>query len=698
MSVKEYQIDKLRNIGLLGHGGDGKTSIAEAMLFDTKSVTRLGKVDDGSSNLDYEPDEISRRSSISSSLAYCEWKKTKINLIDPPGDINFISDAKGALRVIDSAVLVISAISGVKVQTENFWSQVKELQIPALVFINKMDRERADFYRTLEELPGSLAELNPIVLQLPIGTEQNFKGIIDLFSQKAYIYQEDSGEYKTEDIPSDLESKAKEFYQKMIEAIAEVDDTLLEKYLEGEELSSEELQAGLSQGIKQKKFTPILCGSAVKNIGIQPLMDTIVDYLPSPLDRPEIYGLNKAEEQISRKPQEDETFSAFVFKTIADPYSGKLTIFRVFSGVLTSDSHLYNSTKKCKEKIGQIYALMGKNHQPITKVNTGDIAAFAKLKETTTGDTFSDEQNPITFPQLTFPSPVISFAIEPKTKGDEDKVGNALHRLCEEDPTLSISRDQQTREFILSGMGQVHIEITIDRMKRKFGTEVNLKTPKVPYKETIKGATKVQGKYKKQSGGRGQYGDTWLEIEPLPHGEGFEFVDKITGGSIPKQYIPAVEKGIVGAMEHGILAGYPITDVKVTLYDGSYHTVDSSEMAFKRAGSMGFKKGFMLCNPTFLEPIMKISIIVPEEFMGDIMGDLNSKRGRIQGVDTKGRYQNIRAEVPMAEMLKYAPDLRSMTGGRGNFTMEFSRYEEIPGHIIDKVVAEAKKEKEEKIK
>ena len=698
MSAKEYQIDKLRNIELLGHGGDGKTSIAEAMLFDTKAVTRLGKVDDGSSNLDYEPDEISRRSSISSGLAYCEWKKTKITLIDSPGDINFISDAKSALRVIDSAVLVISAVSGVKVQTENFWSQTKELNIPALIFINKMDRERADFYRTLEDLPESLTELNPIVLQLPMGAEQSFKGIIDLFSQKVYIYQEDSGEYTTEDIPSDLQSKVKEFSQKMIETIAEADDALLEKYLEGEELSNEELQSALRQGIRERKFTPILCGSAIKNIGIQPLMDTIVDYLPSPLDRPEICGKNKSEEEICRKPQEKEAFSAFVFKTIADPYSGKLTIFRVFSGALTSDSPLYNSTQKCKEKIGQIYTLMGKNHQPITQVKAGDIAAFAKLKETTTGDTLSDEQNPIIFPQLTFPSPVISFAIEPKTKGDEEKVSNALHRLCEEDPTLSISRDQQTREFILSGMGQVHIEITIDRMKRKFGAEVNLKTPKVPYKETIRGTAKVQGKYKKQSGGRGQYGDTWIEIEPLPHGEGFEFVDKIVGGAIPKQYIPAVEKGIVGAMQEGILAGYPVTDVKVTLYDGSYHSVDSSEMAFKIAGSMGFKKGFMDCNPTLLEPIMKISVIVPEEFMGDIMGDLNSKRGRIQGVDSKGRYQNVRAEVPMAEMLKYAPDLRSMTGGRGSFTMEFSRYEEIPGHLLEKVVAEAKKEKEEKLK
>lgn len=699
MSVKEYQIDKLRNIGLLSHGGDGKTSIAEAMLFDSKAVNRLGKVDDGSSNLDYEPDEIERKASINSSLAYCEWKKNKITIIDPPGDINFVGDAKGAMQAIDSGILVVSAISGVKVQTENFWSQAREVKIPLLIFVNKLDRERADFYRCVEELPKSLSNLHPVVLQIPVGLEQNFKGVIDLFTKKAHLYQaDDSGEYKTADIPDELKDQAEKYYQKMVEVIAEADDTLLEKYLEGAELSLEELQKGLRKGIQELKFTPILCGSALRNIGLQPLMDTIVDYLPSPADRPEVWGKNSQGEQICRKPSDDEPFSGFVFKTIADPYSGKLTIFRVFSGVLNSDHPLYNSTRECKEKIGQIYAMVGKNHDTITKVKAGDIAAFAKLKETTTGDTICDEHNPIVFPTLTFPPPVISFAIEPKSKGDEDKVSNALHRLCEEDPTLHITRDPQTKEFILSGMGQVHIEVTVERMKRKFGTEVLLKTPKIPYKETIRGTTKIQGKYKKQSGGRGQFGDTWIEIEPLPHGGGFEFVDKIVGGAIPRQYIPAVEKGIIGAMEEGILAGYPVTDVRVTLYDGSFHAVDSSEMAFKIAGSMGFKKGFMECSPTLLEPIMKIQVVIPEECMGDIMGDLNSKRGRIQGMDSMGRYQTIRAEAPLAEMLKYAPDLRSMTGGRGSFTMEFSHYEEVPNHLLEKVVAEAKKTNEDKTK
>lgn len=694
MSVKEYQIDKLRNIGLLSHGGEGKTSLAEAMLFDAKMVNRLGKVDDGSSNLDYEPDEISRKLTINASVAYAEWKKHKINIVDIPGDINFIGDAKGALRVIDGGILVISAVSGVKVQTENFWSQARELKIPVLVFINKLDRERADFYRTVEDLPSAL-EMNPLVLHLPIGLEQNFTGIIDLFNQKAYIYKgDDSGEYQEVAIPADQEKRVEEFRQKMIETIAEADDSLLEKYLEGEELSREELQAGLRKGIQSMKFSPVLCGSALKNIGVQPLMDMIVDFLPSPADRPPVVGKNKAGEEVVRTAREDEPFSAFVFKTIADPYSGKLTLFRVFSGSLSADSIVYNTTRECKEKIGQIFALMGKSHQNYDRVKAGDIAAFVKLKETSTGDTLSAEQDPIIFPPLVFPSPIISFAIEPKAKGDEDKVSNALQRLKEEDPTLQVSRDPQTKEFIISGMGQIHVEVIVDRMKRKFGTEVILKTPKIPYKETIKGSTKVQGKYKRQSGGRGQYGDTWLEIEPLPKGGGFEFVDKIVGGVIPRQYIPAVEKGILGAMEEGILAGYPVTDVKVTLYDGSFHAVDSSEMAFKIAASMGFKKGFMECKPTLLEPIMKVSVVVPEESMGDIMGDLNSRRGRIQGIDTKGRYQIIRAEVPMAEMLKYAPDLISMTGGRGSFTMEFSHYDEVPAHLIDKIVAEAKKEKE----
>jgi elongation factor G len=695
MSVKEYPIDKIRNIGLLSHGGEGKTSIAEAMLFDAKMVNRLGKIDDGSSNLDYEPDEISRKLTISSKLAFCEWKKSKINIVDTPGDMNFIADAKGAMRVVDGIILVISAVAGVKVQTENFWSAAKELNIPALVFINKMGRERADFYRTVTEMPETL-DMNPLILQLPIGSEQTFKGIIDLFNQKAYIYKsDDSGEYQEGSIPDDLKDRVAEYRQKMVETIAEADDGLLEKYLEGEELTQEELQDSLRKGIRNMQFTPVLCGSALRNIGVQPLMDMIVDFMPSPADRPDVAGKNKAGEEVSRKSAEEAPFSAFVFKTIADPYSGKLTMFRVFSGSLNSDSTVYNTTRDCKEKIGQIFALMGKNHQNYDRVKAGDIAAFVKLKETTTGDTISDEHNPIIYPPLSFPSPIISFAIEPKTKGDEDKVSNALHRLQEEDPTLRVSRDEQTKEFIISGMGQIHVEVVVDRMKRKFGTEVLLKTPKIPYKETIRGSVKVQGKYKRQSGGRGQYGDTWIEIDPLPKGGGFEFVDKIVGGSIPRQYIPAVEKGVVGAMEEGILAGYPVTDVRVTLYDGSFHAVDSSEMAFKIAGSMGFKKGFMDCKPTLLEPIMKVSVIVPEEAMGDIMGDLNSRRGRIQGIDTKGRYQIIRAEAPMAEMLKYAPDLISMTGGRGSFTMEFSHYDEVPAHLLDKIVADAKKDKEE---
>ncbi len=693
--MKEYQPEKIRNIGLISHSGDGKTSLGEAILFDTKSVNRLGKVDDDTSNLDYDPDEIARKVTINASPTFCEWNKHRINIIDTPGDINFITDTKAALKVLDGAILVISAISGVKVQTEAVWRFTKEFQIPCIVFINKMDRERADLFRTLEGIK-EIEGMKPLLLQIPIGAEHEFKGFVDLLTQKAFIYKGgEAGEFQITDCPGELKDTVEDYRNKIIESIAETSDSLIEKYLEEGSLSDEEIMSGLKDGVIKRQFSPVLCGSAIKNIGIQPLLDKIADLFPSPLDLPPLKGKNPKGEETTRERSLDAPFSAYVFKTIADPYAGKLTLFRVYSGSLSSDSSIYNSVQKVKEKIGQIFLLDGKNNHPVPKVSIGEIAALPKLKATTTGDTIGNENDPIIFESMAFPDPVISYAIEPKTKGDDEKISTALGKLCEEDPTLKISRDPQTKEFIISGMGQIHIEVTVDRMKRKFGVDVNIKTPKVPYKETIKGKTKIQGKYKRQSGGRGQYGDTWLEIEPLPRGTGFEFVDKIVGGAVPKQYIPAVEKGIVGAMEDGIMAGYPITDVRVKLYDGSYHSVDSSEMAFKIAGSMGFKKGFIECNPVLLEPIMNVTVVVPEECMGDVIGDLNSKRGRVMGMDTQGRHQQIKAQVPMSEMLKYMPDLKSHTGGRGTYCMEFSHYDEVPAHLAEKIIAESKKEKPE---
>lgn len=693
--MKEYEAVNIRNIGIISHSGDGKTSLGEAILFDTKSVKRLGKVDDATSHLDYDHDEMIRKITINATPTFCDYNKHKINIIDTPGDINFISDTKAALKVLDGAVLVISAVDGVKVQTETVWGFARDFHMPCMIFINKMDRERADLFRTLEDLKG-MEDMKPIVLQIPIGAEHEFKGIVDLLSRQAYIYSEgDSGDFGLTDCPEEFKDQVEEYRNKLIESIAETSDALVEKYLEEGTLSDEEIKNGLKEGVRNRLFTPVLCGSAHKNIGIQPLLDKIIDLMPSPVDLPPLKGKDSEDADVLRQQSPDAPFSAFVFKTIADPYAGKLTLFRVYSGSLSSDSQIYNSTQKVKEKIGQVFLIDGKNNNPVPKAGIGDIAALAKLKTTTTGDTLCDENNPIIYEPMTYPKPVISYAIEPKTKGDDEKVSTALNRLCEEDPTLEISRDPQTKEFIISGMGQIHIEVTVDRIKRKFGADVIIKTPKVPYKETIKGKTKVQGKYKRQSGGRGQYGDAWLEIEPLPRGGGFDFEDKIVGGVVPKQYIPAVEKGIVGAMEGGILAGYPVTDIRVSLYDGSYHSVDSSEMAFKIAASMGFKKGFMECNPVLLEPIMNVTVVVPEECMGDVIGDLNSKRGRVMGMDTQGRTQIIKAQVPMAEMLKYMPDLKSLTGGRGTYSMEFSRYDEVPSHLAEKIIAESKKAREE---
>ncbi len=694
--MKKYETESIRNIGMFSHGGEGKTSIVEATLFLAGENTRLGKVDEGTSLMDYEPEEIERKASISASLACFEWNKYKINLIDTPGDDNFIYDAKLCMRVVDGAVILVSAVSGVRVQTEKVWEYANEFAIPACLFINKMDRERADFSRTIGDLQKSFVDKSIVPIQIPIGQEESFKGLIDLITMKAYMYKDDqSGAFEQVDIPAELAAEAAKHREKLIESSVEMNDEIMERYLNGDEIKDEEVEACLKDGIWNRRIVPVMVGSATKMIGVQPLFDNLVKYFPDPLYKGKVEGIDpKTGKAVDRADDAGEPFSAFVFKTITDPFAGKLTLFKVYSGELHPDSVVLDIKKDEKERIGQIFYLIGKKQKPAGFVSVGDIAAVAKLKEAATGDTLCDEKSPIQYPEVVLPPPLASFSLYPKSKGDEDKLNTSLSRLIEEDPSIRYSRDEQTKEFIISGMGQIHIEVLISRMKRKFGVDVELREPKVPYKETIKGKTKVQGKYKKQSGGKGQYGDCWLELEPLPHGTGFEFVDKIVGGSIPRQYIPSVEKGIVEAMDHGMLAGYPVIDFRATVYDGSYHDVDSSDMAFKIAASMGFKKGMEQSQPILLEPIMKVEVIVPEEFVGDIMGDMNSKRGKIIGVEAKGKNQIVKAVVPMAEMLKYAPDLRSMTGGRGTFTMEFSHYEEVPVHIAQKVIEQANKERE----
>jgi len=694
--MAKHDSKSIRNIAIVGHGGTGKTSIAESMLFVSGKTDRLGRPDDGTSTMDWEPEEQKRRISISAAMAFVEWDKHRINILDTPGDANFAMDTKSCLRVADGAVVVIDAVGGVEFQTEKVWEAADEYTLPRLIFINKMDRERANFESTLNSVKEKLGK-KATPLFIPIGAEDKFKGVIDLMQMKALFFDDPKGKPKAGEIPAELADQAKKYREAMTEDIAECDEALMDKYLESGELTAEELKTGLRKGVVAGALFPAVCGVANRSIGIAPLMDLIVTAMPSPLDRGDAKGKNPstgADEK--RSPDEKAPFSAFVFKTISDPFAGRLTLFRVYSGTASSDGNFYNPTRKTTERFGNIFYLDGKNQKPGESVIPGDMAAVAKLKETYTGDTMTEEKNPIQYEKVQPIPAIISFAVQPKSKGDEEKIMSGLNRLVEEDPTLNYRRDEQTREIILSGMGQVHIEIAVEKMKRKFGVEVTLTTPKVPYKETLKGKTTVQGRYKKQSGGRGQFGDTWLEIEPLPRGGGFEFADKIVGGAIPRNYIPAVEKGIVEAMLEGVLAGYPVVDVKVSLFDGSFHTVDSSEMAFKIAGSMGFKKGVEQCNPTLLEPIVNIDIEIPDEYMGDVIGDLNSRRGRVIGMEPKGHNQIIKGQVPLAEILRYAPDLRSITSGRGTFTYTHSHYEEVPPMIAEKVIAAARREKEEK--
>jgi elongation factor G len=685
-------VDSLRNIALIAHGGAGKTSVAEAMLYNAGVTKRLGRVEEGNTAMDFEPEEIKRTSSISSGFHQLSWKKHTVTLIDTPGDQNFFSDTKSCLQAADGAVVVIDAVDGVKVQTEQAWEFAKEFDQPVVIFINKLDRERADFARTFQDAKGTF-EPKPIILQLPIGAEADFKGMVDLINSKALVYDAD-GKSKAGDIPSELQDSVESEKEELIENIAEADDELVERYLEGETLTEDELKAALRNGTLSRTFVPVVCGSAAKNIGIDLLLDLIVNALPSPADRGVRIGSDPANNnEVERAPSPDAPFSAFVVKTVADPYAGRLTIFRVVSGSMGGDGTFYNASKDTKERYNQLLTITGKEQKPITEAGPGAVVAVAKLKETTTGDTLCDDSNKIVY-ECAEPLPsLISFSISAKTKGDEDKVFSSLTKLLEEDPSLKLDRRSETKEILLSGLGQIHIETTAEKLKRKFNVEVQLNIPKVPFRETIKKKVRVQGKHKKQTGGHGQYGDCWIQIEPLPRGQGFEFVDAIVGGVIPRQYIPAVEKGIVESCQKGVMAGFPCVDFRVTLDDGSFHAVDSSEMAFKIAGSLAFKKAAEQATPTLLEPIMKVTITTPDEFMGDIMGDLNGRRGRVLGMDSAGKNQVINAQVPLSEFLTYAPDLRSMTGGRGMYEMEFSHYDEVPMQIAEKIIEEANKSK-----
>jgi elongation factor G len=683
------ELEKLRNVGILGQGGSGKTSLGEAMLFAAGATPRLGRVQDGTAVLDHEPEEVKHHVSMSTAFHSLGWKKFPMTVVDTPGYAAFLADTINCLRAFEGAVFVLNPMVGLRVESERLWDRANERGVSRLLFVNKVDHEPANVENRVRDLAEGLAA-KAVCLQLPIGAEAEFKGVVDLLSMKAYIYEGDSGKCMETEVPADLKETAERMRLELLETISETDDELLEKYLDGQELSPEELKLALRNATLARKVFPTLFGSSTRQIAIQQLLDAVVDYLPSPIDRGDAEGKNPLTgEPENRKPDPNAPFSAYVFKTIGDPFAGKLSVMRVMSGTLPSDGACYNPVKQSKEKIAHMFRLEGKKQEPAKDVSVGDIVAAAKLKDVTTGDTLCDEKAPIQYEGPPHFSPVISFALEPKTKADEEKVPQGLHRMMEEDLTIEVHRDEETRDFILSGMGQQHIELIVEKLKRKYGADVVLKAPKVPYKETIRGKASAQGRLKKQTGGRGQFGDTWLKIEPLPHGGGFEFVDEIVGGAIPRNYIPAVEKGIREAMAGGYLAGYPMVDVRVTLYDGSYHDVDSSDMAFKIAASLGFKNAVEKAKPVLLEPVMNMEVTVPDESMGDVIGDLNSRRGKVLGMDTKGHNQVIKSKVPMSEVLKYAPDLRALTSGRGEFQMEFSHYEELPAHLAEKVIKEA---------
>lgn len=687
--MKQYPPSQIRNIVLLSHSGAGKTSLAEAMLFTTGAITRLGKVETGNTVSDYDPDEIKRKISISLSLLPCEWQNNKINIIDTPGYSDFIGEVKSAIRVCEGAVIVVSARSGIKVGTEQVWKYSQDAGLSRVIFINKMDRENANFFKVVEQIQSRYGN-KCVPIQMPIGSFTDYKGIIDLLNMKAF-----TGSIQQESpIPGELKDKAEEMRSKMIETIAEMDDQLMEKYLGGEELTSTELLNGLKQAVVNGKLIPILTGSALQPSGIKGLLDAICQYMPAPNQRP----IQLAEDSSSKKLDISGPLSALVFKTTADQYVGKLTYFRVYSGSLDSNSQVWNVNQNNMERIGQLFTIHGKIQEPTARVEAGDIGAVAKLSITVTGDTLSTQDTPIKLAPIIFPNPVYSMAVHPKTKADLDKMGSSLIRLTEEDPTLHVKRDADTSETILSGMGDTQLDVAAEKIQRKFGVGVELKPPKVPYRETITHSVKAEYKHKKQTGGHGQYGHVLLELQPLTRGSANEFANQVIGGAIPKNYIPAVEKGVLEGYKEGVLAGYPVISVKTIVYDGSYHPVDSSEICFKIAASQALKKGLSEGNPVLLEPIMKMQIMVPNEFTGDIIGDLNTKRARVLGMNQEGDTNTIEAESPMAEVLRYATDLKSITQGRGTYTMEFSHYEEVPSYNTQKIIAERQAEKDQEVK
>ncbi|MGH7323805.1 MAG: elongation factor G [Candidatus Rokuibacteriota bacterium] len=685
-------IGKIRNVGVVGHGGVGKTSLVEALLFSAGAVTRLGKVDDGSTTTDFDPDEIRRKISINTAMAYCDWKGHRINLVDTPGYGDFIADARAGLRVVEAALVVVDSVAGAQVQTEKVWKFATEFGLPRAVVVNRLDRERGDFFRTLESL-GRRLKGRMVPLHIPVGEESAFQGFVDLVKMKATVYAD--GKPKETDIPATAAEPAKEWREKLVEAAAETDDDLLSKYLEEGSLGEAEMLKALRAGIAQGKLVPVLAAAATKTIGAVALLDLFVDSFPSPAERGEVSGTDlKTKQPSARAADAKAPVTALVFKTLSDPHVGRLSLFRVFSGTLRSESTLFNAARSGRERMSHVSWLEGKTQKNVETLGPGEIGVVAKLKETLTGDTLCEEATPFELPRITFPEPAISFAIQPKSRGDEDKISNALARIAEEDPTVHYHFDPETKQLLVSGVGNLHVEMVVERMKRRYNVDVNLLPPRIPYKETVKGRAEGQGKYKKQTGGRGQYGDVWLKVEPLQRGTGFEFVDDIFGGAVPRNYIPSVEKGVRDCMKRGILAGYPVVDMKVTLYDGSYHDVDSSDMAFQIAASMGLQKVFIDASPILLEPIMNVEVTGPSEVAGDVIGDLNSRRGRIMGMEPAGETAVVRAQVPMAEMLTYEPSLRSMTGGRGGYSMEFSHYEEVPAFLAEKVVKEVKTEKE----
>jgi elongation factor G len=690
--MKVYDAASIRNVALVGHTGSGKTQLASAILSDAGMVNRFGKVDEGTTVTDFDEEEISRKHTLSASLAYAEWNKQKINLIDTPGIGNFLSDARAALHVADGALVVVDAVGGVMVQTEKVWEVAGELRLPRIIVVNRIDRERASLERTLQAL-REVCSRTVIPIQLPIGEEKSFRGVVDLVARKAYLTQGgESGAFKEEPIPSDMTAAVDQARESLIEMVAESDESLMERFFEAGTLTDEELIAGLRAATIGAKLFPLVCVSALANIGIQQLLDAVVATLPSPAERP-FAAVDAEGNAVQRHADEKAPSAVFVWKTIADPFAGRISLFRVVSGVLKSDSTVQNKTRDIAERFGSLQLLQGKTPAAVPEIKAGDLGSVAKLKDTLTNDTVGDKTDATTFPPVKFPEPVLSYAIEPKSRGDEDKISTAMHRLEEEDPTIRYSRDQQTKELLLSGQGQLHIEVTVAKLKRRFGVDVNLKPPRIPYRETIKASTEAHGRHKKQTGGHGQFGDCKIKVDPLPRGADFEFVDDIFGGAIPRQFIPAVEKGIQETRTRGYLAGYPMVDFRVTVFDGSYHDVDSNELSFKMAGRLAFRDAMTRARPTILEPIMNVEVYAPSDFAGDLMGDLNGRRGRIAGMDTRGAMTIIKAQVPMAEMLTYEQHLTSATGGRGSYHMEYSHYDEVPSHLQTKIIAAAKAER-----